>query len=260
VAPTFVAITAESGDGAAQYADASAAAGVASDATRGAAKPVEFKWGAGVRVLMTGGGASHDYPRWFDQADRATLTENGNVSANYSDDMDAIAGAIQDADVLYLSHNKPTPNPATRQGILGHAASGKGVLLIHAGLWYNWADWPEYNRDLCGGGSRGHDRLGEFEVKVTNTRHPVTADLPADFKITDELYWFKPDPSGPPIEVLATAYSAQKKETYPMIFLVKHPKARVVGITLGHDGKAHEHPAYKKLLRNALAWAAAKAK
>ena len=39
---------------------------------------------------------------------------------------------------------------------------------------------------------------------------------------------------------------------------MKHPKARIVCITLGHDGKAHEHPAYKTLLQNSLAWAARK--
>jgi type 1 glutamine amidotransferase len=34
-----------------------------------------------------------------------------------------------------------------------------------------------------------------------------------------------------------------------------HQKGRIVGLTLGHDGKAHEHPAYRKLLGNAVRWA-----
>jgi len=29
-------------------------------------------------------------------------------------------------------------------------------------------------------------------------------------------------------------------------------------VTLGHDGKAHDHPAFKSILQNSLAWAAGK--
>jgi type 1 glutamine amidotransferase len=82
--------------------------------------------------------------------------------------------------------------------------------------------------------------------------------VPADFTITDELYWFEPDAQGTAIQVLATAHSPQKNKTYPQVFIVKHPKARIVGITLGHDGKAHDHPAYQQLLRNSLNWVAGK--
>jgi type 1 glutamine amidotransferase len=38
----------------------------------------------------------------------------------------------------------------------------------------------------------------------------------------------------------------------------QHPKARIVCITLGHDHKAHELPAFQTLLRNAVTWAAGK--
>jgi type 1 glutamine amidotransferase len=41
-----------------------------------------------------------------------------------------------------------------------------------------------------------------------------------------------------------------------MIFVVEHPKTRIVGIALGHDGAAHDHPAYVRLLQNSLKWAA----
>jgi putative membrane-bound dehydrogenase-like protein len=256
VAPTFVAITADASNDATKLTQT---ASLATDyVAPSAAKGRPFKWGDGLRVLMTGGGSSHDFARWFGKADSEILSHGGKVSANYTEDMDRIAAGVKEADVLYISHNKPIPDPAARQGIFDHVAAGKGVLLVHAGLWYNWSDWPEYNRDLCGGGSRGHDRYGEFEVKLSDRKHPVTDGLPERFTIADELYWFKPDPSGLPIDVLATAYSEQKKETYPMIFVVKHPKARIVAITLGHDGKAHDHPAYKRLLQNALHWVAAK--
>jgi type 1 glutamine amidotransferase len=211
-----------------------------------------------VRVLIVGGGSSHDFEKWFNQADTAILTANGKATVNYTENPSAILPALKDTDVLYLSNNQPIPDAATRKGIFEFAESGKGLLLVHPALWYNWKDWPEYNRVLAGGGSRGHDKYGEFEVKLTDVKHPVTEGVPPSFKITDECYWFEADPQGTPVQVLATGYSAQKGKDYPMVFIVQHPKARIVGIALGHDSKAHEHPAYKKLLHNALGWVAAK--
>ena len=132
------------------------------------------------------------------------------------------------------------------------------MLLVHAGLWYNWPDWTDYNRVLAGGGARGHDRFGEFEVNVDLPDHPVMKGVPATFKITDELYYSKFEEQGTPVQVLATAKNTTTGKTFPSVWIVKHPKARIVAIALGHDGKAHDLPAYKTLLRNALTWAAGK--
>ena len=84
------------------------------------------------------------------------------------------------------------------------------------------------------------------------------AGLPAKFKITDELYNFIPDPAGTPIEVLAQTTSPKSGKTFPQVWIVKHPKSRIVCITLGHDGRAHELPEYQTLLKNAFQWAAGK--
>jgi type 1 glutamine amidotransferase len=109
---------------------------------------------------------------------------------------------------------------------------------------------------LVGGGARSHDKYGEFEVTVDETSHPIMAGVPPTFRITDELYhWNKAE--GADIQVLATGKPRDGK-TYPVVYLAKHPRARIVCITLGHDGAAHELPAYKKIPQNALAWVAAK--
>ena len=109
---------------------------------------------------------------------------------------------------------------------------------------------------LCGGGSRGHDGLAEFEVTITDPGHPLVQGLPQKFIVRDELYWFQPDPQGTPIKVLATAHSPSKNKDFPMIFVVQHPKARIAAIALGHDGAVHESAVYQRLLKNALGWAA----
>ena len=209
-----------------------------------------------LRILLIGGGASHDYNRWFNVADSALLNGTGKATAEYLEPQQVTPGAIRSADVLVISANKAFPDRAVRDAIFAHANAGKGLVLLHPGLWYNWPDWPEYNRVLAGGGSRGHDKLGEFEVVVTQPGHPLMKGVPANFKITDELYWFEPDSSGTPVQILATAHSKQKNKDYPQVFIMQHPKTRIVGLTLGHDGQAHEHPAYKQLLANSVLWTA----
>jgi len=256
VAPTLVAITAElPGDKDVTQVAAVGAVPATVTAAATATAAVQPASGA-IPVAMFGGGSSHDYPRWFDREDTAILKGGGLADPVYSDRPADFKALLEGRTVLYQSANLPIPDPATREAILGFPAPNRGVVLVHAGLWYNWRDWPEYNRVLCGGGARGHDRLGEFEVTVTAPDHPLMKGVPKSFSIVDELYYFEPDPQGTPIEVLATAHSKQRNKTYPMVFVVKHPKARVVGITLGHDGKAHELPAYRTLLRNAVSWAA----
>jgi putative heme-binding domain-containing protein len=253
VAPTIVSITAEIGDA------TTGASGTGNRASSGASSSgPSFQWGAGVKTLIIGGGDAHDYDRWFNRADVKTLNDTGGISANYTDITGGLADVIAGVDVLIVSNNKRFTDDATKQAIARHIENGKGFIGLHPGLWYNWRDWPEYNRALVGGGSRGHDRLGEFEVVVTDPAHALMRDVAPKFTIKDELYWFEPDPQGTPIKVLATAHSAQKNRNYPQVFIAEHPKARVVGLTLGHDGDAHNHVAYILLLRNAVRWVAGK--
>ena len=58
--------------------------------------------------------------------------------------------------------------------------------------------------------------------------------------------------------MLAVGRSLESGKEWPVVFTVVHPKARIVGITLGHDGAAHDSEPYQKLIQNAAAWAARK--
>jgi type 1 glutamine amidotransferase len=212
----------------------------------------------GIRVLLVGGGSSHDFNKWYKQADATTLERDGLATVTYTGNTDSILDFLPSVDVLYLSNNQPITNPKVRQAIFDHVNSGKGLVLAHAALWYNWKDWPEYNMKLVSGGSRGHDKYGPFNVAVINQNHPVMKSVNSNFSLKDELYYYKPDSAGPGIEVLANASAAGSDKIYPSVFIVKHAKARIVGIALGHDAEAHDIAPYKTLLRNAVTWAAHK--
>ena len=57
---------------------------------------------------------------------------------------------------------------------------------------------------------------------------------------------------------LRTRFALKFMKPHPSVFLVKHPKARIVGIALGHDALAHDLPEFKTLLNNAAKWTAGK--
>lgn len=231
-APTFVALTAELEEGAAERQN-----------------PVPMSG-----TLIVGGGSSHDFAAWFGGTDVATLAGAGRPVA-YTADTESLAARIVGLDLLYLSNNQPLPASA-REAVERFAGAGGGLLLVHAACWYNWSDWPDYNRELVAGGARSHEAYGELEVRPSGDGHPVSEGVPASFRLQDELYRFEPDPRGPPLKVLAIGRSLQTGEEYAVVWTVERERGRTVCITLGHDGAAHEHPAFQRLLRNAAAWVA----
>ena len=221
------------------------------------------KTGKPIRVLMVGGGSSHDFNKWYKNADAQTLSRDGFATVTYVDNPDSIPLYLPKTDVLYLSNNQPIANPAIRQSIMEFTKAGKGLLIAHAAMWYNWKDWPEYNQQLVSGGSRGHDKYGPFEVTVNEPNNPIMQGVEPKFTLKDERYYYIPDAAGPGIEVLASSSRsagavAGSDKIFPSVFIVRNPNARIVGLALGHDAESHDIANYQTLLRNAVKWVARK--
>ena len=209
----------------------------------------------GPRVLLIGGGSSHDFVKFFGTTDKATLAPSVGW-VDFTQNLNGIAPILKNIDVIISSSNQAI-SPETQQALLDFAASGKGIIALHPGTWYEWKNFPQWNKEIVGGGTRGHDPLGNFTIKITQANHPVTKGVTTTFDIVDELYNHTPDPTAT-IEVLAEATSLKTGKTFPQVWIVKHPKARIIGITLGHDARAHDLPEYQTLLKNAVKWAAGK--
>ncbi|MFO1009761.1 MAG: PVC-type heme-binding CxxCH protein [Planctomycetota bacterium] len=214
--------------------------------------------------LVVGGGSSHDFRRWFGDADLATLANaklapsaaTGTWRARYTEKVDELAPQLAKLDALELTNNQPLPADA-RAALFDFVAQGGGLLIVHPACWYNWTDWPEYNARLVGGGARGHGPFGEFEVRVVDASHPLAKDVPATFRIEDELYRFEVDPKGAAIHVIAVGRSLDGKEEWPVVWTVARPAGqggRTACITLGHDERAHSNASYQKLYVNAARW------
>jgi type 1 glutamine amidotransferase len=208
-----------------------------------------------IRVLIVGGGTSHDFDKWYRNADAVTLRRDGLCTVTYTNNTDSIADYLINADVLYLATNQPIKGRG-RQAILAFAHAGKGLILGHPALWYNWEDWPSYNQTLVSGGARSHDKYGSFEEEIVNTSHPVTKGVDLKFVVKDERYHYITDIFGPGIEVLANNHVTGSDMVYPSVFIVKNDATRIVCIALGHDEGSHDLIPYQTILRNAVKWVA----
>ncbi|WP_149273539.1 ThuA domain-containing protein [Pareuzebyella sediminis] len=206
------------------------------------------------KIAITGGGGSHDFLKFFGIADGELLSESGQHTVIYTEDVKEIGDLVPVVDILMLTNNQPLGDEV-KKTIFEEVNQGRLNLLInHPSTWYNWEDWPQYNRELVGGGSRSHEALQEFEVIVSKPDHPIMKGVPKTFRIVDELYRWERDPQGTDIEVLAVGKGLESGEEFPVVWVVKHPKATIVGNTLGHDERAHDLQAYRTILKNSLEW------
>jgi len=209
------------------------------------------------KISVMGGGGSHDFLKFFGIADGEILSEGGKNTVIYTENPMELGTLVPTTDVLFLSNNKPL-DKNTRNAIMSRVNAGEmNMLIYHPSTWYNWEDWPEYNKTLVGGGSRSHEDLQEFEVRVVKPDHPIMKGVPSKFRIVDELYRWEKDPDTE-IEVLAVSRGLKSGEEYPSVWIVKHTKAKIVGNTLGHDERAHGLKAYQTILKNSADWAAKK--
>jgi putative membrane-bound dehydrogenase-like protein len=256
-APMIAAITLESANKEGAMAPAPADGGPAEKTS--ASLPEKAQAGT-LRVLLAGGGSSHDFGQWYDREDQAILKEAGGMVTAYTTDPEEAAAQLPNADVfLFSSNDAAYANSETfRKAFDTFVARGGGLVLLHPATWYNWPDWPAYNATYVGGGSRAHDPLGEFGLTVVKPQHPVVAGLSREFKIRDELYQITFEPSAKVETLIETSVSGQTGKKHASVWITAHPKTRIVNIAPGHDEAAHRLPDFRKLLANSVKWAGGK--
>ncbi|WP_111641849.1 ThuA domain-containing protein [Marinimicrobium alkaliphilum] len=203
-------------------------------------------------VLIFSGGEWHDFERWFVEEDSKIMTDAG-ANVRSTNDPNDVLPALSDIDILNINTNQAIDIPEFPDRIIEFVEEGNSLFLVHAASWYIW-DWPEYYKNLIGGGTSSHGPLGEFEVYVTDTEHPLMAGVPERFRITDELYRFQRNEEGSDMHVLAVGIEPDTGDEYPVKWTVDYGDGRVVVTTLGHDGDAHQHEAFVTFMQNTVRW------
>jgi putative membrane-bound dehydrogenase-like protein len=220
----------------------------------GARKPGQL------RVLVAGAGSSHNFPKFFLGTD-GQVTKAAGYDVAATPNLKETLELLPQADLFLFSGNHGQfGTPEFQKAIRDFVGAGKGVVLLHAATWYNWPLETKYNDEFVCGGARGHGH-SDFPFTVTKPAHPVMAGVPATFTVNDESYNVElTRPEG--AEILGTIPRQNPKPgqstILPSVWVVQHPKARIVCIALGHDEHTHDHAAYQKLLLNALTWVSGK--
>jgi len=140
--------------------------------------------------------------------------------------------------------------PAEQDRVAARVHAGLGLVAIHTAC--VTAETPAFHATWLGLIGRRfvhHPPFNRFTVEV-GTPHPVTAGVPT-FEIDDELYIT--EAVGEPMTVLASA--THEGVAHPMVLVRETGRGRVCFIAPGHDGRARSHPAFQRLVVQAVRWA-----
>jgi len=182
----------------------------------------------------------------------------------------------------------PEPGERYKQRFLELLEAGHGFVFLHHAI-AGWPAWPEY-AEIIGGRflympaelrgetcqDSGYRHGVEHTVSVL-AEHPVTAGVPSEFDITDELYLYEvfADDVEP---LLASSHEFVQENFYSAAKVVAEGKmfnnegwrhapgsnligwtrsygnSRIVYLQCGDDAVAYANPHFQKLLSNAIEW------
>jgi type 1 glutamine amidotransferase len=148
---------------------------------------------------------------------------------------------------------------------------GGGVVLLHgAGGDPSYA-WHWYRDALLGTQFVGHppraDQFQPARIDVVAPDHPAMRGLPRIWERTDEWYAFDKPPQGDQTHILATLDEATFRSppnqrmgaVHPIIWTRCIARGRAIFSALGHRAESYDEPLHRRLLSNAIAWAAGNA-
>jgi type 1 glutamine amidotransferase len=214
----------------------------------------------GVRVLLVTGGHAHEISFYsvFEGREGMKINVDPHPAVFRTDPV-----PHYDVIVFYDLVQLEDTDERRRKNLQKFAESGKGIVVLHHAL-CSYNAWEWWWRDLAGArylekpdGSQPAStyKHGEKLKIVPVGSHPVLSGIDA-MEMVDETYkgmWMSTSN-----KVLLKTDNPTSDG--PVAWVSSYEKSRVVAIQLGHGREAHLHPGYRRLVGNAVFWAAGVAK
>jgi len=146
-------------------------------------------------------------------------------------------------------------------------ARGGGVVALHAAGDDSHKE-PWYADTIIGTTFIGHpggaDHIQPARVVAVRPDHPVLRGVTMPWVARDEWYSFDGNPAARGMTVLARVDEGSYRPgerlrmgaDHPVLWINPRSRGRVVYSALGHEPQLYDDPAYRRILTNAIRWAA----
>jgi type 1 glutamine amidotransferase len=221
--------------------------------------------GQKIRVLVVTGGHDFEHDPFFEVfksfPDVEYVEARHPENANVFDSLKPAADYAEPArfDVIVLYDMWPKISEQGKANLVTLLKRGKGLVALHHCI-ASYQDWPEYERIIGGryyiqaspgrpASTFRHDV--DMHITVADRTSPITAGIAA-FDIHDEAYG-KFTVAKDSLPLLMTKHL----DSGPCIGWTRgYGNARVCYLELGHDSKAYRNESYRRLVGQAIRWAA----
>ena len=202
----------------------------------------------------------------------AKLAADSNIAIDYLTHTDSISDELlaRYQLILQLDYVPYGWKPAAMAAFQRYIEEGRGgwVGMHHSSLlgeFDGYPMWPWFHEFM--GGIRWKDYIARFArgtVQVEDGSHPVMKGIPDSFVVQKEEWYTYDKSPRPNVRVLAhvdeSSYrpdTSIKMGDHPVIWTNDRMKARNVYVFMGHSEGLFDDWVYRKLLTNAIFWAAA---
>jgi type 1 glutamine amidotransferase len=201
------------------------------------------------------------------------LARENDFTVDCVEDTEKIDDAFLAKYNLFIQLNYPPYmwTETAKAAFINYIEHGKGgwIGFHHAtllGEFDGYQMWPWFHQFM--GGVRFKNYIASFvtgTVTVEDASHPVMKDVHSPFVIENEEWYTYDTSPRPNVHVLAsvdektyTPSTDIKMGDHPVIWTNEHYKARNIYIFMGHRPEHFDNPAFTKIFRNSIFWAAGK--
>lgn len=221
-----------------------------------------------IETLLITGKNNHDWTRSAPFCrDLMQGTEKFNVHLTEQPSEALIDSAeVSKYRLFFVDYNGPDLTEEAKENFSGAVLNGTGVCILHAAN-NSFQGWKAYE-EMCALGWRegtSHGSYHNFDVKITDSKHPITKGLPTVLKNhPDELYHQLVHMHDAPYEIIATAYSSLESggtgKDEPVLLVKTYGRGRIFHCILGHVWSGgvmdtFENPDFQRILLRGCEWA-----